>query len=457
MALSTFTGLQTALRGLLASQQEIDLTGHNIANAGTPGYSRQVANLVTTPALPNPPSGLLGTGVTVAGYQRVRDNFIDLQLRAQTMLKGYASAQQDGLNQVELSLNEPSDNGLSSLLSAYWAAWQNVTNAPEDVASRQALAQASQSLASGFNTLSTELTTVASQTQQQQQITMGQVNNMGQQIAQLNQAITAAEMTGNTPNDLLDQRDLLIDKLSELGNTTVSVTAGQPGVLGSLDITFGGAALVTGNTAATPALTFAGLPSLTSGSLAGMQAVINAINTPSTGYLASLNTLASTIATATNTQHAAGFDMNGNPGGTFFNFTVGSEASTITVNPAVLATPQLIAASSNGQVGDASNATAIADLQQSGLIGGATIDQTYSQLVTQIGGDSQLATQNLSNQTALVQTLTNQRSSVSGVSLDEEMTNLLQFQRGYQAAARALTAMDQMIDQLINRTGSVGL
>jgi flagellar hook-associated protein 1 FlgK len=457
MSLSTFTGLQTALRGLLASQQEIDLTGHNIANASTPGYSRQTANLVTTPAIGNPPSGLLGTGVTVQSYQRVRDSFIDTQLRAQTMLKGYAETQQDGLNQVDMSLNEPSDNGLSSLLSAYWAAWQNVTNAPEDVASRQALAQSASSLASGFNSLSSQLTTISTQTQQQQTLTMNQVNAMGTQIAQLNQAITTAEMTGSMPNDLLDQRDLLLDKLSELGNTSVSVTTGQPGVLGSVDVTFGGAALVTGNAATSPALTYAGLPSLTSGQLAGMQSVIDSITDPTTGYLTSLNTLAGTIASATNGQHASGFDMNGNPGGAFFDFTAGNEAATIAVDPSILATPQLIAASGNGQIGDASNATAIADIQQSTLMGGATIDQSYSQLVTQIGGDSQLAQQNLSNQTALVQTLTNQRASVSGVSLDEEMTNLLQFQRGYQAAARALTAMDQMLDQLINRTGAVGL
>ncbi len=149
--------------------------------------------------------------------------------------------------------------------------------------------------------------------------------------------------------------------------------------------------------------------------------------------------------------------MNGTAGGAFFDVTSGNEAATLAVDPAILATPQLIAASSNGQVGDATNASAIADLQQSGLIGGATIDQTYSQFVTQIGSDEQLAQQNLSNQTSLVASLTNQKASVSGVSLDEEMTNLLQYQRSYQAAARAMTAMDDMIDQLINRTGAVGL
>jgi len=455
MSLSTFMGLETALRGLLAQQQEIDITGHNIANANTAGYSRQTANLVATPALPNPPSGLIGTGVTVESYSRVRDSFIDVQLRAQTMKQGYAQAQQDGLGQIESSLEEPSDTGLSSLLSSYWSAWQNLTNAPEDVATRQAVAQSAASLANGFNQLASQLNTVVSQTQQQQSITIGQVNSLGSQIAQLNGAIKTAEMGGSTPNDLLDQRDLLIDQLSALGNTTVSQTAGTAGQYGSEDITFGGSTLVTDTTPST--LTLAGLSSLTSGQLAGMQSVIDSVDDPATGYLAKLNTLASTIASATNTQHALGTDLNGNPGGAFFDVTAGSEAATIAVDPAVLASPSLIAASSNGAVGDSANALAIADLQQGLLIGGATIDQSYSQLVTQIGSDSQQAQQNLTNQTSLVESLTNRRASVSGVSLDEEMSNLLQFQRGFQASARALTAMDQMIDQLVNRTGEVGL
>ncbi|HKI91769.1 MAG TPA: flagellar hook-associated protein FlgK [Gaiellaceae bacterium] len=454
MAISTFLGVETALRGILAQQRSIDVTGHNIANASTPGYSRQVANLVTTQPMADAPAGLLGTGVDVQSYQRIRDSYIDVQLRAQTMLKGYAQAQQDGLSQVELSLNEPSDTGLSSLLGKYWAAWQNVANAPEDVATRQALAQSAASLANGFNSLASQITTVQTQTTQEQSLTMDQVNSIGTQIASLTGSIKAAELAGQQPNDLLDKRDLLIDKLSALGNTSVSTTAGTAGTLGAIDVSFGGSTLVSDTTASTLTLPLA---SLTSGKLAGMQAVLTAITDPTSGYLTRLNTLASTLASSTNTQHALGTDLNGNPGGTFFTVTAGSEAATIAVNPALLASPSKIAASSNGQVGDAGNAIALSDLQRSTLIGGATIDGAYSQLVTQIGSDSQQSQQSLDNATSLVDSLSNRRQSVSGVSLDEEMANLLQFQRGYQASARALTAMDDMINELISRTGRVGL
>ncbi|HEX4521690.1 MAG TPA: flagellar hook-associated protein FlgK [Gaiellaceae bacterium] len=451
---TTFLGLETALRGLLADQRSLDTTGHNIANAQTPGYSRQVAELATTPAFNDVGAGQLGTGVDVVQYQRIRDSFLDTQLRAQTMRQGSAEAQESGLSNIEQTLSEPSDNGLSELLGKYWAAWQNVANNPSDLATRQALAQSAASLTNGFNTLSTELSTIQSQTTQNETLTMQQVNSLGSQVASLNQSIQAAELAGQQPNDLLDSRDNLIDQLSALGNTSTSVSSGTAGQLGQIDVTFGGESLVAATTANTLTLP---LTNVTSGQLAGMDQVISLISDPTNGYLAKLNGLASALASATNTQSAAGKDLNGNAGVPFFTVTSGSEAATISVSAAVLASPDLIAASTNGDPGDGSNALALGNLQQSALVGGATIDTAYSQLVTQIGSDSQQAQANLSNANSLVESLTNQRTSVSGVSLDEEMTNLLQFQRGYQACARVMSAMDSMIDTLVNHTGTVGL
>ncbi|HEY4348148.1 MAG TPA: flagellar hook-associated protein FlgK [Gaiellaceae bacterium] len=443
---STFLGLETALRGLLASQRSIDTTGHNIANASTVGYSRQVAELSTTPAFSDVGSGQLGTGVSVVQYQRIRDTFLDLQVRAQTMRQGSAQAQSDGLSQIDSALSEPSDTGLSNLLGKYWSAWQSVANQPSDMATRQGLVQAASSLASGFNTLAGQITAIQSQTSQQETLTMTQVNSIGQQIASLNGSIQAAELAGQQPNDLLDKRDVLVDQLSSLGNTTVATSAGNAGMLGSVDITFGGSTLVTAN--ATTAVTWP-LASLTSGQLAGMQSVI----ATATGYMTQLNSIAAGLASATNNQNAAGKDLTGTTGGAIFDVTTGSEAATITVDPLVLGNPGLIAASTNGDPGDGSNALAMGALQQTTLVGGTTIDNAYSQLVTQIGSDAQQAQSNLDNTNSLVQSLSNRRTSVSGVSMDEEMTNLLQFQRGYQAAARVMSAMDSMLQTLITSVG----
>ena len=453
MPLSTFLGLETTLRGILAQQLALDVTGHNIANANTIGYSRQAAVMAptdayTVPGVTRPPqAGQLGTGVDVQSYQRMRDEFLDIQYRAQSMRQGAAQASQDGLRQVEVAFNEPSDTGLNSLLQNYWAAWHDVSNAPENLATRQALAQNAASLANGFQNLATQLQTVQSQTAQNVTDTISQVNAIGSQITQLTAAITADEVTGDKPNDLLDQRDVLIDQLSKLGNITVTV-----GALDTVDITIGGATLVSGGTPQS-AIAESDMTSLTSGKLSGL---IGLRDTTLPGYQASLDSIASTLITQTNAIQAAGFDLAGNAGGVFFN---GADAASIAVNPALLTTPALIAASANGQPGNADSALAMADLQaaaQAGL-GGATINTAYSQLVTQLGSDVRDATQTTDNATILAGSLDDKRQSVSGVSLDEEMTNLVKFQRGYQASSRALSAMDEMIDQLINRTGKVGL
>jgi len=450
MPVSTFMGLETTLRGILAQQLALDVTGHNIANANTVGYSRQRASLVATdpytvPGVTRPPqAGQLGTGVDVDQYERVRDAFVDIQLRAQTMLNGANQATQDGLQQVEQAFNEPSDSGLNSLLAKYWSAWQDVSNSPENLATRQALAAAASSLAGGFNQVSQQLSTLQTQTATNVTYTINDVNSIGTQIAALNDAIAKSTVTGDHPNDLLDQRDLLIDKLSELGNVALA-----NGANGAVDVSIGGAALVTGATSAT--LAEASLTSLTSGKLS---ALVRLRDTTIPGYQTQLNTIASTLISQTNTAHAAGFDLSGTAGGTFFT---GTDAATIGVNSALVTNPALIAASGNGQPGNAAAALAINTLRGTVVIGSATIDQAYSQLVTRIGSDSQEAQRSLDTSSLLASTLQSKRDSVSGVSLDEEMTNMVRFQRGYQASARALSAMDDMLDTLITRTGRVGL
>jgi len=296
----------------------------------------------------------------------------------------------------------------------------------------------------GFNQVAQQLSTLQSQTASNVTYTISDVNSIGTQIAALNDAIAKSTVTGDRPNDLLDQRDLLIDKLSELGNVALA-----NGANGAVDVSIGGAALVTGATSAT--LAEASLTSLTSGKLS---ALVRLRDTTIPGYQTQLNTIASTLISQTNTAHAAGFDLSGTAGGTFFT---GTDAATIGVNSALVTNPALIAASGNGQPGNAAAALAINTLRGTVVIGSATIDQAYSQLVTRIGSDSQEAQRSLDTSSLLASTLQSKRDSVSGVSLDEEMTNMVRFQRGYQASARALSAMDDMLDTLITRTGRVGL
>ena len=465
---STFVGIETALRGLLAQQQALDLTGHNITNANTPGYTRETANMQTTLPVQVMPGIQLGTGVDVTSIQRVRDAFLDVQLRAQTMLQGSAQAKQDGLGQVEGVLNEPSDNGLSSLLGQYWAAWQNVSNSPEDTATRQALVEAASSLANGFNTLSSQLSTLGAQTAQEAQLTVGEINSDATDLQSLNVSIFDATAGGNTPNDLMDQRDAVLDKLSQLGN--VSVTDNGDG---TIKVLFDGVTLVDGQTqrtisesggtisndAATPETATVGA---TNGKLG---ALIALRDTTIPSYLSQLDTIASTLITQTNALQAGGVDANGvtQTGGVGLDGSTGNAffSGTGAANIAVVVTAQQIAAASAANApGDNTNALRIAAMSTDTTLaplGGASIDGAYSTLVTTIGSDSADATRAVTNANVLVNSLTNRRESVSGVSLDEEMTNLIRYQRGYQAAARALTSIDDAIELLITRTGRVGL
>lgn len=446
MSISTFMGLETTLRGLLAQQRALDITAHNIANTNTQGYTRQQANLTPTTPLHDLTTGYIGSGVNVESYTRQRDAFVDVQLRAQNMKTGYADARNDGLTQVELALHEPGDNGISSLLQKYWSAWGDVANSPESLATRQALVQSGETLAGSLRELSSQLTAVQSQAGQNTTLTIADINAVGSQFAQLNTSIVAAKAAGGAPNDLLDKRDVLLDQLSSFANTSWTENAD-----GSVDVTVGGAALVTGQTAST--LVESDFTSLTAGKL---DALVELRDTTVPGYLANLNAFAKSLADRVNAQHAAGYDKSGTAGGAFFSYTVGAEAATFAVAAPLAADPSLVAASDTPgaaglQAGNGGNAILVGRLR-----GDPTVDGAYAQLVTDVGAASQDASRALSNSNVLADSISQRRASLSGVSLDEEMTNLMKYQRGFQAASRALNAMDDMLELLITRTGRVG-
>jgi flagellar hook-associated protein 1 len=468
MAISTFMGLETALRGLMAQQQALDITGQNITNASTPGYTRQTVSLATTPSLQTAPGVMLGTGVTVTGYQRVRDAFLDVQLRAQTMLQGSAQATEDGLGQVENVINEPSSTGINSLLSSYWSAWQDVSNNPQDMAARQSLVEAATSLAQGFTGTSSQLATIQSQNSQNIALTVQQINSDGATIQKLNAAIATASASGDTPNELLDQRDSALDDLSNLGSVS-SVSNSD----GTVTVSFDGVTLTDGTTGYTVSVSGSTISNdkstpetATVASTAGkLGALIQLGSTTIPGYQTQLNTIASTLITQTNALQAGGTDVNGVSqaggvgldGSTGVAFFSGTDATDIGVS---VTAAQIAAASSANAPGDNTNALAIAAIQNDPTLAplnGATIDGAYDQLVTTIGSDSQQAQRSTTNANVIVQSLQNQRDSVTNVSLDEEMTNLVMYQQGYQASARALTAMDDVLELLITRTGRVGL
>jgi flagellar hook-associated protein 1 FlgK len=410
-----------------------------VANANTEGYSRQEAVMSPAEALKVINGGdvtSLGTGVSVEGYRRIRDAFLDLQYRAQAMQVGDQQARSTQLDQVELVLSEPGDNGIANQLAKFWNGWGDLTNSPDDVAARQALIDQAKNLAASFKGVDTQLSTVKSQaTAEYAAITGpgGDVPAIANEIASLNAAIKQFNANGDSPNDLMDRRDNLLDKLSKLAQVRVTDLGN-----GSINVDLGDAAtpLVADTTVTWPqTLTTPG---------GKLGALIDIAKTGGTidSYRADLNNVVAVLANAVNLLH--------NPGGTgtnFFNYTAGSEAATLSV----AVTSATVKTSSTGAAGANDVALAIAALR------GGTGDKLYTSFVTRIGGDLKNAQRGEANANVLLNSIEDRRQSTSGVSMDEEMTNLVRFQRGYQASARTMSTMDQMLDTLINRTGIVGL
>lgn len=433
MSIPTLQGLQTALSGLLAEQQAIDVTGHNITNANTEGYSRQRAVLQTNEPMRiaalssvTGEGGQLGTGVSVATYTRIRNTYLDAHYRAQNTALGAAGAQAEELQQAQGAFNEPSSSGLASQLSAFWGAWGDLANSPTSEAAKVGVVSAATQLTGTLHQLDAQLQNVEGQaTAQYAALTgpSGAIQGNAAQIAQLNHQIKLSLQAHQQPNDLEDRRDLLIDKLSSLASVTVTKESD-----GTDTVAFGNAAkpLVEGSTV--------NWPQVLTSAAGGQLGALFELSSPAgalASYKTALGEVAATLSTTVNELHTA------------TPFFKGATAATIEV----AVTPAEVQTSSKGTPGGNDVALAIAGLR------GGTADQRYAALVAQVGAGVQGAKADQANSQAVLAAVSNQRQSVSGVSLDEEMTNLITFQRGYQASARALTVMDTMLDTLINHTG----
>ena len=446
MPISSFYGLQTSLRGLLAQQRLLDTASHNVANASTAGYSRQEAQLVASPALLIPAGGVasgglasLGSGVDVSSYRRVRDQFLDLQYRGQATNSAGWATRSETLDRAELALQEPGDQGLNQQLSEFWDAWSDLSNAPNSPAARQALVQQAGQLASAFKSVYDQIGSVATQAQAQYaDLTRpasagdpgGDIAQIAKEIASLNDTIKRQMTGGDSPNDLMDRRDQLLDQLAEYGQITVEPI----GTTGSLKVSFADAPIVDDASAV-----WAGPPAgawAPGGKLGALRDVAAPGGTLDQ-YRASLDAVASAVKDNVDAAY----------GGSFFT---GTGASDLAVAGGLVLDPGTITA---GTAGPGSNDVALA---VSKLRDGPA-DGAYRAFVARLGGDVREATRQAANSQALTDAVEGRRQSVAGVSMDEEMTNLVRFQRSYQASARAMSTMDEMLDVLINRTGRVGL
>jgi flagellar hook-associated protein 1 FlgK len=563
--MSEFSGLQTALSALYAQRRGLELAGHNVANANTEGYSRQTVNLqsVGAPAVPAIWSKYTGDGggVSVVDVTRFRDQFLEIRAAIEHGASGLLDRVQNVLSQLETTFGEPGDLGIQSQLTQMWAGFDDVGNHPGDSASRTQLLERASTVASTFNTVGDSLDAMRRSTLSELDATVSDVNAKAATIAQLNDAIRSRLNSGLSPNDLLDQRDLLANKLAGQVGATI-----RPGANGQISVLVGGTSIVYENHAEALVLDTSqpnavvrwqkdNYPAaISSGEVGGMLQIAN--QTIPT-YLAGLDAIAvklrddvnqahsaigGQLATTARNQSAAGnlqFQIALNGGGyatatvagadwsgaggaaalqtalqTAVNTAVGAGNATVTVSGAAgqplsiavapTGTNALLVKAAGANTGFTSllgstavgldgvggrrffagtsartlalsadvdgNTSAIAAAAAgNGVLDGSLAldlaeigsrttgaDANYRAYIVGLGVDSQTTQQRADIQRMTTDQVDSARDGQSAVSVDEEMVNLVQFQHAYEASARVMTTIDQLLDTLINRTGMVG-
>ncbi|MDI6099915.1 flagellar hook-associated protein FlgK [Actinoplanes sp. NEAU-A12] len=485
---STFGGLNTALTSLYAQRRGLDVTGQNIANASTEGYTRQRvvmqsqnANLVpgvyaTTSAV--------GDGVTVSSVERLRNTALDHRSYTEHANSAFHNERAGAYNLIEDAFGEPSDTALQARLQDMWDGWNVVAANPSQKAPKSALLEQATTVAASLNDASAAMNRQYMATQSGLDTYVGEVNKTAASIAKLNQEIVVATQAGLQANELMDQRGQQILKLSEMVGATATDLPN-----GATSVYVGSAQLVSDFNVREIALKDPGALRLedlgkgldvelqwkdTGGTVVAGGTMGAQVETLSKdGILATmanrLDTVATTLAADVNSRHRAAFGMDGSTNQNFFEARNGRvdadgnpvvTAANITVNPALLADVDKLGVSSGNpraatpedRVLDGVTADALSDLADSR----SGADAAYQALIGDLGVSAQSSIRRRDIQNAVTDQVDAARDSESGVNLDEEMTNLLTYQRGYEAASRVLTTIDSMLDQLINRTGLVG-
>ncbi len=468
MALSV--SLDTGVTGLRAAQYEMDTAAHNIANANTDGYSRQDVQLAAVPPPftqfngPGNPISQIGLGVQLQQVRRDRDQLLDTQYRDIRGLNDQYQAQANALQEAENTLNEPGDQGIGAQITNFFNAFRDLTSQPESLVARSAAVQSGATLAAAFNRESTLLGQQQSALDQSLNVDVSNVNSMAQQVAALNVQIQQAVVAGGTANDLMDQRDLLLDNLSGMVGAS-----SQAGANGSVDVIVGGHKLVDSTkplASAVDPLQRTNTPPLTNGfdtitwtsdgtaaniTTGTVKGTIDARDINVTGLINNLNTLAGGFISAINTAHSAGYGLDNATG---LNFFTGTDAATIGVNQTLVSNPEKLATSDQPNApGNPNAANTIIGVQGALLFNGGTanVNDSYSSIVSSLGVNAAQAQNLATNQQTLLQHIDTSRQSVMGVSIDEEMANMMKAQHSYEAAARVITASDSMLDTLINK------
>jgi flagellar hook-associated protein 1 FlgK len=456
--MSLITSFNTAVTGLRVASQGIGVTSHNVANATTEGYSQRSLRVQT--GIPSFQSGLgIGTGATPTGVSRTADILVNERLMTAVGDESRSAARYQTLAVVEASYDESSGVGPASLMGAFFDSMGRLTLDPSDPTLRADVLNTADRFTGAVNQLAIDLASSKQDIFEEVRQSLPLINEKLSQVARYNAAVTGASSELGA-GDFQDQRDQVIMELAQEFGFTAEFTGD-----GAAQISLGGHAVVSGSVARelTLSQTTTGDPQINLSADSATIDVTNSVggyfggrvdaNTDINGFEAELNTFIDTLGSALNTQHAAGFDQTGAPGGAMFSFTAGSEAITFSLDATLAADAQLLAAAgaATAAAGDGTNLASLVDIEAQLLFaaGTQTAPVALGGIYASVG--RAVANADLKNQTGLatLDDLVALRDAVSGVDLDEEAADLLGWQASYQAASRVVTTTNQMLGELM--------
>lgn len=470
-----FGSLNSAASGLKTTQTALQTVGHNISNSNTAGYTRQQVKVTANNPYLQAGVGFLGTGAKVSGIVRVVDDSVTGQLRNENSMQERYNQKSESLSQLESVFDELSGTGLSTDISKVFSSWTHLSSNPELSAAKTTVVQSSETMTDTMNHMASQIEKLQGSTIKQLETGITDFNTKIEQLTTLNDQIAYAVSSGETPNDLYDTQDQLLSDIAEMSNIEVKkddqhrafISVDGQDVLtktgmNKLTVSETGSVSVADKNGKTTELT------LSSGNIKGNQEALAVMK----DQMQSLNEFVFTFASAVNTIHGDG-DKTNQP---FFDLGDGPDyAKTISVSKEISEKPETIHAGKDlvdSAAGDGTRAQAIANLQNTKLVypaeklvynkdsmkiedqkGGASVIDSYNTLVTELGIVTHQANSNADSQADLVQLLQQRRASISGVSINEEVTNMIQYQSAFQANSRMISTVAEMLDTLINRTG----
>ncbi|MBK8945047.1 MAG: flagellar hook-associated protein FlgK [Ignavibacteriae bacterium] len=450
MALNSIFGI--AKSSLFAHQQALSVTSTNLANANNPAYSRQVVMFGATP--PDHRAVFsFGTGVAVDEVLRIRNQVTDTQIRANNQNYYDANKRSSMLKQVESMFSEPSEYGLSNLINSFFNSWDELAVDPLSSALRTNIVQSAQTLSEKIESIHKGISQTKIDVKNEAGAMVDTINGIVEQIHITNKQIYEASVVDHYANDLIDKRESLIDELSQYAsinvyydkNNVANVSIGGMFAVDGLhhvtfDLVQDGETISLMNEEKSASATLQG------GELNGL---LKIFNDELPDQLEKLNILSTTLMDNVNSIHEQGHTLT-NPSKTGIKFFSHLENGVLYINEEILKDGNNIAASSDGTSGDNKIALLMAELQNSEVLDGNTLSVMYSELISGIANEINLQEQNAESYSLVLNQLQNQKAEYSGVSTDEEMVNVMQYQRSYDAAAKLINVADELLETLIN-------